>query len=132
MAKTKQDKTPGQETRDNKKRRFLKVFRNNGGKLFLACELMGLHHNTVWEWRQKDKEFAGRYEAALEASTDEMEREMERRAKKKSDLLIMFSLKGRRPDKYRDNAKLDVAGSVTVNLVSYADGKGGEKEQDRA
>ncbi len=107
-------KTPGQEKRDVKKARFLRVFRNNGGKQYLACEVTGIHVNTVWEWRRDDEDFEQKYNNALEASTDELEKEMERRAKKKSDLLMIFSLKGRRPGKYRDNVKVEHAGSVSL------------------
>lgn len=112
-AKSRNNK-PGLDKREHKKARFLQVFRNNGGKLFLTAELVGVNPNTVWEWRRDDHAFAERYNTALDATTDELEKECERRAKKKSDLLMIFSLKGRRPEKYRDNVKLEHSGSVTV------------------
>lgn len=105
---------PGQQKREHKKAAFLKVFRNNGGRLFTTCELVGVHNNTVWEWRQKDPEFAEKYNTALEATTDDLEKEMERRALKKSDLLMIFTLKGRRPAKYRDNVKVEHGVDSTV------------------
>ena len=44
------------------------------------------------------------------------------RAVEKSDILMMFLLNGRRPDVYRQNAKVTHAGGVTVkDLILEAD-----------
>ena len=34
-----------------------------------------------------------------------------------SDLLLIFLLKGRRPEKFRDNAKLELSGNVTLTAL---------------
>lgn len=84
--------------------------------------------------READDEFRRDWEDAIEAGTDRMEDEMLRRAvegvdepiyqggkkagtvKRYSDTLMIFSLKARRPEKYRDNSKTDI--NITGDLVT--------------
>lgn len=103
--------------------RFLKVFRSNRGKLYLSAERIGVSRNTVWEWRQMYPEFAEKYDECFEASTDEIEKEMERRAVKDSDGLIQFSLRKRRKE-YRDSHRVELSGEdgkpLAFELVSFA------------
>lgn len=119
---TKQEVKPGQADRAHKKERFLEVFQKNGGFVVLAAEAIGVNRNTIWEWRRADKEFERRFEQALDHTTEQLEKEMERRAMHpRHDLLMMFALKGRRPEKYRDNVKVEQTGSVTVVVKKYGD-----------
>jgi hypothetical protein len=104
--------------------------------------------STVYEWRASDVAFASAWADVLEASTELLEREAFRRAaegtdkpvyhqgelvdtyKEFSDVLLMFLLKARRPDVYRESHKLELGGVdgapisaeiLTVNAKEAAD-----------
>ena len=64
-----------------------------------------------------DASFASAWDAALEVAADVLEKEAFRRATRKtrpSDLLLIFLLKGCRPQKYRENVALEVAGGLVL------------------
>ena len=100
-----------------------------------AANLVGVNRCTPYGWREADPEFAKAWEIALDAGTDLLEDEAWRRAccgterpvfqtgalvgttREYSDLLLIFLLKGRRPEKFRDNAKLEVTGNVTLTAL---------------
>lgn len=100
-----------------------------------AAEQAGIHRGTPYDWRNADPEFAKAWQIALDAGTDRLEDEAWRRAvegserpvfqmgaqvgktREYSDLLLIFLLKGRRPEKYRDNSKLEVTGNVTLTAL---------------
>jgi hypothetical protein len=67
----------------------------------------GVGRRTYYEWRKADAEFAIQSEKAIEASTAGLEAECRRRAMKGSDLLLIFLLKARKPDVYRENIKIE-------------------------
>lgn len=111
-----------------KKVAFLNAFRESG-VIQHAADAAGVHRATVQEWRGKDPAFDREYEAAYEASIDLLEQEARRRAlvgvtepvyqngkqvgqmQKYSDTLLIFLMKGARPQKYRDNARLELTGA---------------------
>jgi hypothetical protein len=64
----------------------------------------GISIFTVYKWKRDDPEFKQMCEEAEEIITQGLEEEAIVRAKEKSDLLLMFLLKKRRPE-YRDNWK---------------------------
>lgn len=100
-----------------------------------AAEQAGIHRATPYAWREADPEFAKAWQIALDAGTDRLEDEAWRRAaegterpvfqagalvgrtREYSDLLMIFLLKGRRPEKYRDNSKLEVTGNITLTAL---------------
>lgn len=94
-----------------------------------AAKACDVHRSTVYEWRAGDVEFAAAWAEVEERSTEEMEREAYRRAvdgwvergiyedgkqvgevRKFSDVLLMFMLKARRPNTYREHHKIELAG----------------------
>ncbi len=103
----------------HKKAAFLRLYKKLGGKA-LAARAIGVDRDSVWKWEQTDAEFRELVVEAEEADTEEMEKMMRKRAMGKSDLLMMFALKKRRPE-YRDSSKVEMTGSLTVNVVSYKD-----------
>lgn len=119
-------KKPEQAWREHKKERFLTAYRKLGG-MVTAAEAVDVSPNTIWEWRQDDEEFASRFNALREKDTEQLEKEARRRALKKSDLLMMFLLKGRRPETYRDNSKVEHTGTVSIKDLLLDDGKSPEK-----
>ena len=95
-----------------------------GGAAFEA----GLARSTACEWRAADAAFAALWDAAVEAGTDALEDEARRRAflgvktpvhyggkkigdiRKYSDALLMFMLRARRPETYRERITTEHVG----------------------
>jgi hypothetical protein len=104
--------------------KFLKALADTGN-VKAACHVAGVARPTVYEHRHKDESFAAAWETAIEESVDLLEIEARRRAvkgtdkpifhrgkqvasvKEYSDTLLIFLLKANRPEKYRDNYKLN-------------------------
>jgi hypothetical protein len=90
---------------------------------------------TAYRWRDDDQAFAKDWEAAKAAGLDALEDEALRRAyegydkpivhqgiitdtvKEYSDTLAIFLLKGGKPEKYRDNARMELTGANGGPLV---------------
>ena len=101
-----------------------------------ACSVADIARSSAYLWRQEDAEFAKRWDKALEVGAEALEDEAVRRARegweepiyyqgtacgtvrKYSDTLLIFLLKGAKPDKYRDNAKVELGGSLNVTDLS--------------
>lgn len=99
------------------KRAFLVAFAQ-GGNVSLAAREAGVGRRTHYDWLKADKEYKAAFEAAHEDAADALEEEARRRAlgyeetvwdkdgnakgvrRKHSDLLMIFLLKGLRPEKY--------------------------------
>jgi len=97
-----------------------------------ACAAVGISRVCAYEWREKDPAFANAWEQALKMGISALEDEAHRRAfdgvdepvfhqgeqcatiKKYSDTLAIFLLKAHNPEKYRDNAKLELSGRVEM------------------
>ncbi len=111
---------------DKKRTAFLISLIETGGNVSRACEVAGLARQRVYEWRTVDEQFALAWDEAVETGTEELEQEARRRAysgvdepvfyqgeacgtiRKYSDTLLIFLLKGRKPDKYRERFTIDV------------------------
>ncbi len=115
------------------KKRFLAHFREFGN-VTAACRAAGIkRRGTIYEWQEHDEAFATAFrEAELEA-TDLLEAEARRRAvegvrtempvlyrgrviqtvieTKYSDTLLIFLLKARAPERFRDNVRLEHTGA---------------------
>jgi len=103
-----------------------------------ACAAVGITRVCAYEWREKDPAFANAWEQALKMGVSALEDEAHRRAfdgvdepvfhqgaqcatiKKYSDTLAIFLLKAHNPEKYRDNAKLELSGRVEMSDVIMA------------
>lgn len=97
-------------------------------QVIVAAAAIEVPRSTVYEWRAGDVAFAAAWADVIEASTQVLEREAFRRAaegtdkpvyhqgelvdtyKEYSDVLLMFLLKARRPDVYRETHKLELGG----------------------
>ncbi len=99
------------------------------GSVTKACAAAGLEsRNTVYEWRKTDPDFAKRWEEARAIGMEALEDEAIRRAhdgvdepvfhqgvavgtvRKYSDTLLIFLLKGAKPDVYRDRVSTELTG----------------------
>ena len=113
------------------------------GTVSAACDMFGVKRNVVYQERQRNEDFATAWADIEERMTESMERELYRRAvegideplvsagkqvttvKRYSDGLLTLGLKARRPDRYRDNVKIEHSGSVDrrirVDLAKLSD-----------
>jgi Bacteriophage Sf6, terminase small subunit-like len=96
-----------------------------GVSVTAACDRAVITRRTVYDWRDADPEFAKAWDEAIEAGTDRLEDEAVRRAyegiddpvfyqgvkcgvvRKYSDTLLIFMLKARRPEKFKDRVATD-------------------------
>lgn len=106
------------------------------GNVSTACVMCGVSRTAAYAHKNEDKEFSDLWEESLDMSIDLMEAEARRRAvegvlepvfyqgqecgliRKYSDTLLMFLLKGNKPDKFRDNQHVTLAGDQD-NPISY-------------
>jgi hypothetical protein len=79
-----------------------------------------------WRWTERrlrgrrDEAFGMAVADAIEEGTDRLEDEAKRRAMKQSDTLIIFLLKARRPDKYKDRVEQQHTGKDGGPIVITA------------
>lgn len=111
-----------------KKDEFLVVLRDEAGNVSAACRAVNLARQTVYDHRDTDADFASAWDAVVQEVADTMERELYRRAvegvekpvyqqgrlvgriREYSDTLLIFGLKGLRPDKYKDRVQAEHSG----------------------
>jgi hypothetical protein len=112
-----------------------------------AAKAAGVARSTVYEWAEKDSEFAKAWDELVDRSTDLLEREAYRRAavgveepvfyqgkkvgvvKRFSDTLLIVLLKARKPDMYRERVEHTGAGGGPVEHRMRLDLKGLTDEQ---
>lgn len=80
---------------------FLKALRS-GKSVTAACRIGRIARTAAYEWRKGDEAFAKAWDEAIEEGTDGLEDSAHTRAKKSSDTLMIFLLKARRPDKFKE------------------------------
>lgn len=108
---------------------FLDAF-DELGMVTAACEAIGISRQTAYQERQRNEDFAVAWADVEERSTERMEREAYRRAvegvtkplvsagkhvtdvTEYSDGLLQFMLRARRPERYRENVKVEHAGGI--------------------
>lgn len=89
---------------------FLQSLAQTGVISFSAKEA-GVGVKTIERHRKKDPRFNAACEEAIEESCDVLEMVARKRAVDHSDTLLIFLLKGNRPEKYRDNYTPPPAGT---------------------
>ena len=90
---------------------FLKAFAETG-MVIEACKIVPIGRMTVYDERQRNEDFALAWADIEERSTEELEGEAIRRAKNGSDVLLIFLLKSRRPEVYRENVRVEHGGQI--------------------
>ena len=119
-----------------KKETFCEVLAS-GCTVSEAAKAVALTRRTAYNERDRDKAFADAWEDAYEAGTDVLEAEAVRRARgyteirinkngkayevtRYSDLLLIFILKARRPEKFRDRVDVTAVTEkrhIVLNLI---------------
>lgn len=125
--------------RERLKGRFLEHFAVYGN-VTRACEHAEINRTTVYVWQEHDEEFAAAFREAEIQATEVLEAEARRRAvegvttttpiysrkgqllhtlveTKYSDTLLIFLLKARAPDKYRERYDVTTAGQPLIKEV---------------
>lgn len=126
-----------------KKKAELTDLISRGHKMVHACRLLDISRTAVHEHKHADPEFAAKLEAAWEEGTQTLEEEARRRAhdgvvKEKgvyhngemvgmqveteySDTLLMFLLKSRRPEVYRERSETKLTGdpSAPIHVIEF-------------
>jgi hypothetical protein len=72
-----------------------------GLSIAAACRAGSVSRKSFYKWVNEDPDFKQAVEDAIEEGSDELEDVATKRAKRKSDVLLMFLLNGRRPEKYK-------------------------------
>ena len=85
-----------------------------GQSVAAACDKAVVGRTAAYAWRKDDEEFAAAWDAAIEIGTDALEDEAVKRAKAKSDTLLIFLLKVRRPEKFKERSETVDKGRVTL------------------
>lgn len=96
----------------------------SSGVVRVACQTAGVDRSTAYRHRADDPAFADAWDGAMDDAMDTMEAEARRRAiegtrkpvyykgvrcgsiREYSDVLLIFMLKGHRPERFRDNFDL--------------------------
>lgn len=120
-----------------KKKEFCDIL-SHGWSVLRACELLQVSRETVYDHRKKDPQFQANWEQAKQDAMMRREDELNLRAfhgvdtpivhkgkvvmeevdgvmvpvtiKKKSDILLMFSMKAENPEKYKDKSAVEHQG----------------------
>jgi len=88
------------------KRHWQKAFLaalENTGSVTAAAEAAGVHRTAAYKHLQTDKAFSEKWDESVEHASDVLEDEARKRAFAGSDLLLMFLLKGIRPQRWRES-----------------------------
>jgi hypothetical protein len=100
-----------------KDRTFLTAL-SEGASITSACDAAGYGRRTAYDWREKDLEFRAAWDDAVEAGTDRLEDAAYQRGKETSDTLLIFTLKGRRPQKWSEKHQMTIDARVAVADLS--------------
>ena len=101
---------------DEKRAKFLASL-EEGNSIARAASDAGVGRSTAYEWRTAEPAFAKAWDDAVESGTDALEDEAIKRAKNGSDTLLIFMLKGRRPEKFKERFSSDQR--VTVQEKTF-------------
>lgn len=95
-----------------------------GYSVTAACQRAGIAPKTYYNWRDEHKDFAADADGAIEQGTDRLEdiaRDRATRPLDGSDTLLIFLLKARRPERYREIKELHHTGDpeqpISIRLV---------------
>ena len=99
---------------DENRERILKALAK-GGSYTLAAEACGMGRTALHAWLNDDEEFKAECLSAIEAGTDRLEDvAIQRAIDGGSDTMLIFTLKGRRREKWGDKQQVEHSGAVTV------------------
>jgi hypothetical protein len=89
---------------------------STGASVRASARAAGFGRRTAFEWKAADPVFAAEWEEAYETGTECLEEVARVRAMEKSDSLLMFLLKARRPHVYRERVAHEGSSPVVVTV----------------
>jgi len=92
-----------------RKKRFLAAYVNTG-TITGGANAIGLRRGTVYDWLAKDDKFAADFEQVQDMVADNLEEEAIRRAYSGSDTMLIFLLKGLKPERYGERREHTLKG----------------------
>ena len=98
-----------------KRERFCGILAD-GSSVTAAAEAIGISRASLYNAREIDPDFAAAWNDAVERGTDTLEDEAVKRARNSSDTLLIFLLKGRRPEKFKERFVAEHSGKIAVQL----------------
>jgi hypothetical protein len=121
---------PVRKKRHNWRPAFLQAFAATG-IVVAAARAAGISRTQAYRARGRSPQFAQAWAQAEEEAIEILEAEARRRAMSVSDILLIFLLKARRPNIYRENARLELTGvgGGPIATTSVLDGL---NDQERA
>lgn len=101
------------------------------GVISRACALAGIKRQTFLVWKKNVDKFREVFEIIDQEYTDKLEEEANRRAMEKSDTLLQFLLRARRPEKFNPtyNVRADIETSGVKLVFSDAELSPEEKKK---
>lgn len=82
----------------------------------LACKGAGVSRSAAYAHRNIYNDFAGQWDDAEESAIEMLEAEAWKRAKSSSDTLLIFLLKARKPERYREQFDQRHQGHVEITI----------------
>lgn len=101
--------TPKKSLTKDWKAVFLRVLAKDAN-VTAAAKAAGIVRRYAYDARESDPAFAAAWDSAREEAIDALEAIAMRRARTQSDTLMIFLLKGNRPEKYRETVRTEVSG----------------------
>lgn len=86
---------------------FINSLRSHGN-ITAACIAAVIDRSTAYKAKERDPEFAAKWEDALDQAVELLELAAHTRALTHSDALMIFLLKAHRPEKYRERVDLSL------------------------
>lgn len=121
-----------------KQNAFLKAF-VEVGVITAAAEAAGIERTTHYQWLREDPDYPAKFQTAVESANDSLEQEAIKRGKegwdepvyqggklvghirKRSDTLLIFMLKGNKPEKHRERIEHSGEMRQVVEIVQFDD-----------
>lgn len=95
------------------------------GSISEAAKVAGCSRETHYRWMREDPTYPARFQTAFEESADSLEDEAHRRAHIGSDTLLIFLLKGKKPERFREQWKGEISGPnsgpIPIDLTKLTD-----------
>jgi hypothetical protein len=113
---------------------FLDAYKEMGN-ISRASTASNIDRRSHYRWLENDEAYAENFAEAEKEAIEKLEAEARRRAsegyeepvfykgevcgtvRKYSDVLLMFLLKGLKPDMYKDRTHTEISGNVTIGLA---------------
>jgi hypothetical protein len=90
---------------------FIELY-SRGGTVKQAAAAVGVSFVTVFRKIKADEHFAEMYRLAMDLNTDQLEDLLHTHATKGNIAALFGTLKARRPEKWRDNVRMEHAGKI--------------------